>query len=108
MASKPEMTFDFDRKSDVLYISLNTGEPSFSEEVDDMLLVEKGLYSGFVTGFRIFDVKEHGITGVRVKLLLKVFKQATKQIQQQLQQRNEMGEKLERKIGKELHNLLSA
>jgi len=34
---KLQVTFDYDEETDILDISLGTGEPSYSEEVDDIL-----------------------------------------------------------------------
>ena len=50
---------DYDKEVDVLYLTFGTGEPSYCEEVDDMLLVEKGLLTGRVTGMRILDFQHH-------------------------------------------------
>lgn len=61
--------FDYDKDADVLYISLGTGEPSYCEEVDDILLVEKGFETNNITGFRILDVRHHGIKAVEVRVL---------------------------------------
>jgi uncharacterized protein YuzE len=108
MARRPQITFEFDEESDVLYISLNTGEPSFCEEIDDILLVEKGFYSGLVTGFRILDVKERGIEGVELKLLIQAFRTEKKRILDQLGKRKQFVPGLERRVEKELEQLLSA
>jgi uncharacterized protein YuzE len=63
-----EVRFDYDKEADVLYITLGTGEPSYCEEVDDILLVERGLLSNKITGFRILDVRHHGIDKVGLKV----------------------------------------
>jgi len=60
--------FDYDREADILYITLGTGEPSYCEEVDDMLLIERGLTTNAITGFRILDVRYHGIQKVGVEV----------------------------------------
>jgi len=58
--------FDYDKDGDVLYISFGTGEPSYCEEVDDILLVERAILTNAITGFRILDVQHHRIKSVKV------------------------------------------
>jgi len=50
---------DYDKEADVLYITLGTKEPSYCEEVDDILLIEKGFTTNKITGFRVLDFKHH-------------------------------------------------
>jgi hypothetical protein len=45
----------YDREDDVYYVNFNTGEPSYCVEVDDVLVVEVGLFSGLPTGYRILN-----------------------------------------------------
>lgn len=49
--------YDYDEEADVLYITLGSEEPSYCEEVDDKLLIERGFITNNITGFRILDVK---------------------------------------------------
>ena len=63
-----KMKFDYDDKADVLYVSLGTGEPSFSEEIDDHVVVDFGMYTGAPTGFQILHVKEADVAQVLVGL----------------------------------------
>jgi len=67
--AKIDVKFDYDKDADVLYITLGTGEPSYCEEVDDILLVERGFITDNVTGFRVLDVRHHGIKAVEVGVL---------------------------------------
>ena len=48
----------YDPETDTMYVSFGTGEPSYVEEVDDFLLIEKGMFSDLPTGFRILNFKE--------------------------------------------------
>lgn len=63
--------FDFDEESDILYISLGTNEPSYCEEIDDILLVERGYFSHQITGFQIMDIRRHGIHAVQIETFIK-------------------------------------
>ncbi len=71
---KMNIKFDYDKEADVLYITLGTGEPSYCEEIDDILLVERGFITNNITGFRVLDVKHHGIKAVEIRVF-RVLKQ---------------------------------
>ena len=66
--AKIEVKFDYDKEADVLYITFGSGEPSYCEEVDDILLVERGFTTNNITGFRILDVRHHKIQVVEVRI----------------------------------------
>jgi hypothetical protein len=61
-----DVKFDYDESGDVLYVSFGTGEPSYCDEVDDILLVERGILTNSITGFRLLDVRHHKIKSVEV------------------------------------------
>lgn len=48
----------YDKDADVLYVTLGSGEPSYVEEVDDFLCIERGALTGIVTGYRILNVSK--------------------------------------------------
>ena len=90
MAQAPKIGFDYDEIADVLHITLNTKEPSYCEEIDDVLLVEKGMFSNQLTGFQVLDIKEHSIKEIKLilqKKILKLFAREVKSIPQQLKSR---------------------
>ncbi|MBI2925580.1 MAG: DUF2283 domain-containing protein [Verrucomicrobia bacterium] len=62
------LKFDFDAAADVLQVSFGTGEPSFSEEINDLLVMEYGIYSGAPTGFQVLHVREIGLDAVAARL----------------------------------------
>jgi hypothetical protein len=45
----------YDQEDDIYYVTMRTAEPSFTEEVDDVLLVEFGMFTNMPTGFRILN-----------------------------------------------------
>lgn len=51
-------TFNYDKVADVLYVTFGIEEPSFSENMDNMLILEKGFVSDKVIGFRILDISK--------------------------------------------------
>lgn len=77
--------FDYDSEADVLYITLGSPEPSYCEEVDDVLLVERGMFSNDITGFRILDIKYHKIKEVQINAYIE---KAVEQVQSQLEEKN--------------------
>ena len=56
----------YDEEDDIYYVSFETGEPSYAEEVDDILIIERGIYTNMPTGFRILNFHKHKVGGVRI------------------------------------------
>ncbi len=65
---KGSMNIDFsehyDKEDDIYYVTFKTGEPSGVVELDDILLLEVGVFSGLPTGFRILNYSKHNVAGV--------------------------------------------
>ena len=55
---KTTPTIEYDKSADILYVTFGTREPSYCEEVDDFLLMERGIFSRQPTGFRLINFKE--------------------------------------------------
>lgn len=51
-------SYNYDKSADVLYVTFGIQEPSYSEEIDDTLILEKGYVSDQITGFRILDASK--------------------------------------------------
>ena len=51
----------YNKEDDIYYVTFKTGEPSYCLEIDDVLLIEMGLFTDLPTGFRILDYKKHKI-----------------------------------------------
>ena len=49
----------YDRENDVYYVTFKTGEPSYCVEVNDVLVLEVGLFSNLPTGFRVLNMSKH-------------------------------------------------
>jgi hypothetical protein len=56
-----KIVFDYDMAADVMHVTFGTGEPSFSEEIDDRVVADWGVYTGAPTGLQILSVKEAGV-----------------------------------------------
>lgn len=50
-------SIDYDDFADVLYVTFGSGEPSYCEEIDDLLLIERGMFSKIPTGLRIINLR---------------------------------------------------
>ena len=63
-----KVKFDYDKNADVLYVTFGTGEPSYSQEVDDHVVIDYGMYTGAPTGFQILHIAEANVGNVQVQL----------------------------------------
>ena len=53
------LDIEYDSAGDVLYVTFNdTGEPAYCDNLNDKLIVEKGIYTGGTIGFRLLDFKK--------------------------------------------------
>jgi uncharacterized protein YuzE len=66
----------YDRECDVYYVTFNTGEPSYTVEVDDVILLEVGLYSRLPTGFRILNFSKSDSKPVKLQVAKKLVGEA--------------------------------
>ncbi len=57
---KGNIDFDqyYDQEGDVYYVTFKTGEPSYSQEVDDVLILDMGMFTNLPTGFRLLNFKK--------------------------------------------------
>jgi len=67
-----EPKIDYDEVADVLYVSFGTGEPSFSEELDDHIVIDFGMFTGAPTGFQVIHIKEAGMESIQITLMKKL------------------------------------
>ena len=81
----PDITFDYGEESDVLFISFGTNEPSFTEEVDDLICVERGMFTSHITGFRVVGIRHHRIKSIDVviKKIDRLIERDRKQIEKE-------------------------
>ena len=50
------MKIDYDKESDVLYVTFESGKSSFSEEVGDILILERAIATNEITGYRFTTI----------------------------------------------------
>jgi hypothetical protein len=62
---KGQMDADFsesyDQEDDIYYVTFETGEPSYAVEVDDILVLEVGMFTNMPTGFRILNFSKNRV-----------------------------------------------
>ena len=61
-----DCTEQYDQEDDVYYITFKTGEPSHVVEIDDVLFVEVGIFTGRATGLRILNYSKHKIEDIKL------------------------------------------
>lgn len=73
---KIDVKHSYDRKADVLYVRFGSDqEPTFVENLDDILLLEIGWFSGLPKGFRLLGPKYHNIKSVNAVIVKQIKKQ---------------------------------
>ena len=63
----------YNEEDDVYYVTFKTGEPSYCLEIDDILIMELGLFTNLPTGFRILNFRKNRVAFV---VLFKKIKEA--------------------------------
>lgn len=80
VGTKGIMNVDFsetyDQEDDIYYVTFKTGEPSYCVEVDDVLLLEVGLFTNLLTGFRILNFQKSNVRAVNLRVLIGKVKSA--------------------------------
>jgi uncharacterized protein YuzE len=86
---KGKMNVDFeenyDQDADIYYVTFKTGEPSYAIEIDDIILLEVGLFTNMPTGFRILNYKSNPVHQVQINVLIKKVKETVKDVKKEVQ-----------------------
>lgn len=97
-----KMNIDFsetyDLEDDTYYVTFKTGEPSYSVEMDDILLLEVGVFSNLPTGFRILNFKKHNVKAVKIKVLIKLIRKTLSKAPAMMHEREEAVERALEKV----------
>jgi len=72
---KVDVRHHYDKESDVLYVNFGEEEPTYVENVDDLLLLEIGWFSGLPKGFRIIGLKYHKVSSLQMTMVVKRIKE---------------------------------
>ncbi|MDP2928665.1 MAG: hypothetical protein Q8O01_01195 [Candidatus Omnitrophota bacterium] len=70
----------YNEEDDVYYVTFNTSEPSYCQEIDDILIMELGLFTHLPTGFRILNFSKNRVKIVKFSVLLKKIKEALQDV----------------------------
>lgn len=64
----------YDQEDDIYYVSFKTGEPSYAKEIDDVLLMEIGIFTNLPTGFRVLNFKKNKVKAVSIGVMIRKMK----------------------------------
>ena len=88
--SNQQVVESYDTETDTLYVSFGTGEPSYADEIDDVFVVEMGMFSHLPTGFRVINFSQHkdkAITASIKKVIKDRVRREQKEISQHIRER---------------------
>ena len=92
MAGKMKISHHYDEQADVLYVSFADDEPTYTEDIDGVLMIEIGWFSRLPKGFRILGPKYHNIKSVEMGVLIR---RAKKQLRNLMEKRRKAIEQQE-------------
>ncbi len=102
-------THHYDQDADVLYISLGIDEPAYTENIDDMLMIDIGWFSGLPRGFRILGPKYHKLKALNLNMIVQqVGSQFKTLMEQQASAIRRQEPVIEEQLGAELNRAFSA
>jgi hypothetical protein len=70
----------YNEEDDVYYVTFKTGEPSYCCEVDDVFVLEIGLFTNLPTGFRILNFAKNKVEAVGIGVIFKKIKDTLQKI----------------------------
>ena len=73
---------NYNEEDDVYYVTFKTGEPSYCYEIDDILVLELGLFTHLPTGFRILNFKKNPVKLIGIGVLVKKINETLHKIDQ--------------------------
>ena len=62
----------YNEEDDICYVTFKTGEPSYCLEVDDVLIMELGIFTNLPTGFRILNFSKNRVESIEFRI--RIFK----------------------------------
>ena len=90
----------YDAEDDTYYVTFQTGEPSYVVEVDDVLLLEVGVFTDLPTGFRILNFEKSGVKRVGLNVVIRRVEESLSRLSPP--SRDERKVQFERALGKVL------
>ncbi len=105
-----KLTLQLDKAADTAYLSLGVGELCTCEEFDDAILVERGIFSSLIGGFRILNFSKYGKGSVALNRLKDIFRALlvkNSHVAKFLQSRDEIIQAAPKTIDKKLEAIAS-
>jgi hypothetical protein len=65
---KIECSEVYDQEDDTYYVTFKTGEPSYCIELDDICLLEVGVFTNLPTGLRILNFHRHKLENIKINI----------------------------------------
>lgn len=80
----------YDQETDIYYVTFKTGEPSFVKELDDVLLLEIGIFTHMPTGFRVLNYSKRNVAGIQFHIVeaKKALKETERSIPSRIEERS--------------------
>jgi uncharacterized protein YuzE len=81
--TKQKVSTSYDKEADVVYVTISDAsgtvhpeesEPTFCQEFNDDVLIERGIHSGLISGFRILNFRKYRRGQVTINPLMNVFR----------------------------------
>lgn len=82
-----EFSETYDQEDDTYYVTFKTGEPSYCVELDDVLLLEVGMFTKLPTGFRILNFNKNKVKAINCRVLIKEMTHTLKSTQPTFRER---------------------
>lgn len=64
-----EPSHNYDRESDVLYVAFGDDEPTYTENIDDVVMLEVGWFSGLPKGLTVLGLRSNKIASLQALIL---------------------------------------
>ncbi|MFA4889808.1 MAG: hypothetical protein WC628_09590 [Candidatus Omnitrophota bacterium] len=65
----------YNEEDDIYYVTFKTGEPSYCQEIDDILIIELGLFTNLPTGFRILNFSKNRVKHINFAGIIRKIQQ---------------------------------
>lgn len=70
----------YNEEDDIYYVTFKTGEPSYCQEIDDILIIELGLFTNLPTGFRILNFSKNRVKHINFARIIRKIQQTLQDI----------------------------
>ena len=83
MNGKIKVSHHYDKQADVLYVTFADDEPTYTEDIDGILMLDIGWFSRLPKGFRILGPKYHNVKSINMNVFVKRVKKQVRNLMEQ-------------------------